>query len=203
MRKTLASLIRFPLFCLFWLAGIAPAAGQIYLVNPSFEGDPQDATVPVGWFPCREGTTPDILPGFWGVFTEASEGETFVGLITREDGSWESIGQRLPETLKAGECYSLSVDLAHSLTYAGYNEPVRLRVWGGTEKCGQDQLLFDSGRVEGGEWQSFETDFTTKGPIRYLLLEAYFHEQGKLARGNVLIDNIGPVRKCIRAMLDR
>lgn len=52
-------------------------SGQIFLINPSFEGDePQDATVPAGWHACKEGTTPDILSaGVWGVFTEPSEGK--------------------------------------------------------------------------------------------------------------------------------
>ena len=69
-------------------------SSQIYLTNASFEGEPQDATVPTGWFACELGTTPDILPGFWGVYSESSEGETYLGLITREDGTFESIGQR-------------------------------------------------------------------------------------------------------------
>ena len=37
------------------------AFSQIYLENASFEGSPQDATVPIGWHPCEAGTTPDIL----------------------------------------------------------------------------------------------------------------------------------------------
>ena len=72
----------------------------VWLNNASFEGVPQDATTPSGWQECELGTTPDILPGFWNVYTEASDGETFIGLITRDDGSFESIGQRLSSPLK-------------------------------------------------------------------------------------------------------
>ena len=82
------------------------SAQTISLVNPSFEETPQDATMPAGWHSCKQGTTPDILPGFWGVTTEAFDGETYMGLITRENGTWESIEQRLSETLKKGECYT-------------------------------------------------------------------------------------------------
>ena len=94
-------------------------SGQIFLDNASFEGEPQDATTPVGWLPCERGTTPDILPGPWGVYQEASDGDTYVGLITRDDGTWESIGQRLKQTLQPKDCYTFFLDLAHSNTYAG------------------------------------------------------------------------------------
>src|SRR5689334_15278944 len=50
----------------------------IELFNPSFEDTPQDATMPQGWTGCKEGTTPDILPGFWGVYTPPSDGQTYV-----------------------------------------------------------------------------------------------------------------------------
>jgi len=55
-----------------------PISGQIFLNNPSFEDTPSDATTPMGWFECEEYTTPDILPGYWGVYDEAVEGETYV-----------------------------------------------------------------------------------------------------------------------------
>ncbi|MCB0682774.1 MAG: hypothetical protein KDC32_18010, partial [Saprospiraceae bacterium] len=66
---------RLPLLALALLLGSVSGIAQIPFQNPSFEGDePQDATVPAGWFPCKEGTTPDILPGVWGVHTEPAEG---------------------------------------------------------------------------------------------------------------------------------
>ena len=48
--------------------------GQILLDNPSFEGEPKDATTPIGWLECEKGTTPDILPGFWGVYLQPYDG---------------------------------------------------------------------------------------------------------------------------------
>ena len=44
--------------------------------------------------PCEDFTTPDILPGFWGEYNEANHGETYVGMITRANGTYESIGKR-------------------------------------------------------------------------------------------------------------
>jgi hypothetical protein len=174
---------------------------QIHLVNPSFEGDePQDATVPAGWHPCKPGTTPDVLPGVWGVFNEPSEGETFVGIITRADGSWESIGQRLPESVGPNECYAITVDLAHSKTYAGYNDPIKLRIWGGRiDKCEKFQLLAESPFVDHADWKTYSFQFVPKEPIHYIVLEAFYSDEHFSHQGNILIDNLRPIKVCIRA----
>lgn len=169
------------------------------LQNPSFEDQPQDATTPTDWHPCNPGTTPDILPGFWGVETEPSDGETYVGLITRPDGSTESIGQRLSIPLKKGECYQMVMDLAHSYTYAGYNEPIKLRVWGGRRLCDKGQLLFETEFIKNEDWKTFQFKFVVKEEVNYLILEAFYSESNSTRRGNVLIDNIRPLKTCPRA----
>jgi hypothetical protein len=167
--------------------------------NPSFEGEPGDATVPVGWHAAEPGTTPDILPGFWGVYREASQGKTYVGLITRQNGTWESITQRLPFPLAAGECYRFSVDLARSRTYSGYNRPVRLLVYGGSRKGEKAQFLYDTGPIEHAAWRTYLPEFTPRQPINYLIIEAYFIDDRSPYGGNVLIDNLGLIRICPRA----
>lgn len=177
-------------------------SAQIYLENASFEGDPQDATVPIGWHPCEAGTTPDILPGPWGVYTEASDGDTFVGVITREDGSWESIGQRLKIPMKAKECYTLKMDLAHSETYSGYNKPLKVRIWGCQTRCAKDQLLAVTEFIRHEDWETYEFQFFAKKNLNYILIEAYYADADFSYRGNVLIDNILPIKKCVRASLD-
>lgn len=187
-----ASLTTVPLFLL----------GQVYLNNASFEGPPQDATVPAGWFPCELGTTPDIMPGPWGVYQEASEGDTYVGLITREDGTWESIGQRLPQALQPKECYTFTLELAHSNTYAGYNKPLGVRIWGGASKCQKNQLLFKTGLIKNTDWEEHEAQFVPKQHIRYILIEAYYKDGAFSYQGNILIDNISPIKKCVRAALE-
>lgn len=177
-------------------------SAQIYLQNASFEGKAQDATVPVGWHPCELGTTPDILPGPWNVYQESSAGETYVGLITRDDGSWESIGQRLRRPIKSNDCYSFSIDLAHSRTYSGYNRPIRLRVWGCQTRCSKDQLLLETDLIRNLDWETFEIEFYAKKTINYIVLEAYCEGTGPKCRGNILIDNITPLKQCIRAELN-
>lgn len=184
---------------------IAPGLHAQYLPlrNASFEGEPADATVPVGWLPCERLTTPDILPGYWGVYQEASEGDTYVGLITRENGSWESITQRLPRTLQRDECYAFSLDLAHSRTYSGYNQPIRLRIWGGAQKCDKGQLLYESPLINHTAWKTYFVEFRLERPINYLLLEAYHDDPPFSHRGNILIDDLTSLRPCPRAALGR
>lgn len=169
------------------------------LQNPSFEGEPADATVPVGWHAVEPGTTPDILPGYWGVYQEASQGKTYVGLITRPNGSWESITQRLPFPLRAGECYRFSIDLARSRTYAGYHRPVRLLIYGGSRKGRKDRFLYGTGPIEHSYWRTYLPEFTPDQPINYLIIEAYYVDDRRPYGGNVLIDAIGPVEICPRA----
>lgn len=178
------------------------AMGQtdvLYFTNGSFEGEMQDAVVPAGWNACEMGTTPDILPGSWGVYLEPSDGDTYVGLITRGDGSWESIGQRLSHSLKEEECYKFKVDLARSRTYADYNQPVQLKIWGGSHRCDKAQLLFSSGVVNHTYWKTYEVKFKVKVPINYIIFEAYFENDDKIVRGNILLDNLSSIQMCPRA----
>lgn len=184
-------------FLIFLVCGSTLA--QISFDNASFEGTPSDATIPSGWFAATEGTTPDILPGYWGVYEDPEDGESYVGLIVRPDGSYESIGQRLKQKLDKGGCYTLSMDLAHSDTYTGYNDPVHLRIWLGAKKSKRNQLIFTSPLIESDEWQHFRFDFTPEKKMQYIIIEAFRSDGSKSVKGNVLIDNLSPIYNCNKA----
>ncbi len=168
----------------------------IELMNSSFEGEPSDATVPQGWMACKEGTTPDILPGFWGVYNDPSDGDTYVGLITRQNNTWESIGQRLTANLEKGKCYTWSLDLAHSDTYSGYNNPIRLRIWVSKLKCQKDQMIYESPLIEHLDWRTYQFRFIPYSDSRYILIEAFHSEQPFQYKGNILIDRVRPITAC-------
>ncbi len=173
---------------------------HIQLINASFEDEPQDATTPGGWHACKPGSTPDILPGVWGVYNESSDGDTYMGLITREDGTWESIGQRLGTPIKKGECYDFTVDLARSKTYANYNIPIRLRIWAGRTKCSKDQLLGESTAIQNTEWETHKFSFTAAKKYNYVIIEAYYVKGITTPyKGNILVDNISIFKQCIKA----
>ena len=167
------------------------------ITNPSMEDKPADATMPSGWFSMSRGTTPDILPGYWGVYTEAEDGDTYVGLITRSDGSQESIGQRLESELEKGSCYNMELYLAHSDNYSGYNAPIQLRIWIGSKKGKKEQLIFTSPIMRSEDWTRFAIDFYPEKSMHYLILEAY-NPGKKNVQGNILIDNILGPKNCNR-----
>lgn len=180
----------------FSLASLAQ--GQVFISNPSLEDAPADATMPSGWFEVSKGTTPDILPGYWGVYLEPENGNSYVGLITRPDGSYESIGQRMEHTMVKGSCYSMSLFLSHSDNYTGYNEPIKLRIWISDKHKSRQQMVFESPLIEDEEWTPFEFNFYPKKDMKYIILEAYNPEKLKKLKGNILIDAIANPKICNR-----
>ncbi len=183
-------------FLIIFLVVTSVLQAQHSVINPSFEGEPQDATVPQGWLICAPGSTPDILPGVWGVYNEVMDGDTYIGLITRPDGSYESIGQRLSAPLVAEKCYQTSIMLAHSSTYTGYNNPIKLRIWLGKTHCDRAQLILESDYIDSQDWVPHKVKFTAEGAYPYIILEAY-HPRGKIM-GNILLDQLGVIYDCDR-----
>ena len=190
--------LRYLILPLFLLPG-AIISQPARMFNSSFEGEPRDATIPRGWFICQEGTTPDILPGPWGVYTEAVHGETYVGLITRENGTWEAIGQKLTEKLIADRCYQMSLFVARSDTYADYHDPIKLRIWCGKSKCDRDELILETDYIRDTEWEKLEFNFTLKQDLHYILIEAFYRDGNFSHRGNILVDHISAIMQCGRS----
>jgi hypothetical protein len=184
----------------YWvMVAVHPLVAQhIEIANASFDGEPADATMPQGWMSCKEGTTPDILPGYWGVYNEPSDGNTYLGLITRKNNTWESIGQRFPAVLEKGSCYAWALDLAHSDTYTGYNGPIKLRVWISKTKCSKDQMIFESPLIEHLTWKTYKIKFTPDDDYQYILLEAFYSEEEFSHKGNILIDRLRAIQGCDR-----
>lgn len=175
---------------------------QQAVFNSSFEGEPQDATMPIGWMGCEDGTTPDILPGPWGVFQPAYEGQTYMGLIVRKNGTWECVGQRLSESLKAGNCYFFKLMLANAKTYNGYNKAAVLRVWGGDDRCEKKQKLFESPPIGHADWKPYTIRFKPKQNISFIIIEAFYNSKLQYTyNGNVLIDAMSSIQPCDRAEL--
>lgn len=92
------------------------AQSQIELKNASFEGQMiKAATTPEYWSACGLYSSPDVQPGHWGVDNKPQDGSSFIGLITRDDNTWEIIAQELSEPLVANECYQFSAHLAQNV----------------------------------------------------------------------------------------
>jgi len=144
--------------------------GLIFLLNPSFEDMPRNSMPPRGWTNCGAPgeTPPDVHPDpefLFKVGMKAQHKNTFLGMVTRDTETWESVGQQLGEPFVAGQCYRMDIQLARSLTYlsmsrmtrqpTNYVTPVRLRVWGGYSVCDRAQLLGSSGLVSNSDWRPY------------------------------------------------
>ncbi len=172
---------------------------KIVLKNPSFEERPGPSKVPSGWITVGLGSTPDIMPGAWGVQLPPQDGLSFLALVTREDGSCEDIAQKLPSPLRPNVCYTFSIYLSHSDRYVGYDLPVRLRVWG-SDGPNKKQLLTSSPVISNKQWQRYTLQFVPNHAMEYIILEAYYAPGVfRPYRGNLLLDNCSAIERCERA----
>jgi len=189
---------------------------NIELKNPSMEGNPTQGTyinnliptnVPQGWKDCGlvafpNESPPDIHPkGFWKNELLANDGETYLGMVVRDNETWESVTQRLPQALESGMCYSFTVDLARSDNYwsnshlngsvTNYTKPTVLRVWAGTGYCDQNQLLVESVPITNNDWKSYTLEFEANASYRFITFEAFYKTPVLFPyNGHILLDNI-------------
>ena len=198
----------------------------ITLNNPSFEDTPRAGAMGLfgikGWFDCgridfRSQTPPDIHTEnpndpIFGVTKAASDGETYLGIVTREDESWESVSQKLDQPLEAGKCYTFSIDLARSETYFSSmgqddrvldqknaklsSKPAVLRIWGGVNFCPRNQMLAESDPVTNTAWETYTFEFTPNINTKAISLEAFYKTPVLDPYfGHVLVDNASEIRQ--------
>ncbi|MCB0582921.1 MAG: hypothetical protein KDD10_26820 [Phaeodactylibacter sp.] len=185
---------------------LLPAQQVIFLDNPSFEDEPSVARPPHGWYYCGQAgeTPPDIHPGgFFGVERLAQDGATFVGMVVRDNGTHEGIGQRLASPLQAGRCYSFTLYAARSETYqsisrltgapANYEQPAALHIWGGFVNCARKELLATTASIISSSWKPYTFSLQPGEPYTHLLIEAYYSIRATPYNGNVLIDQASPL----------
>ncbi|MEL6925740.1 MAG: hypothetical protein AAFO94_16970, partial [Bacteroidota bacterium] len=92
------------------------AAGEaIEMYNPSFEDMPRASRQPRGWLNCgwSDESPPDVQPDTtFAVSQEPYHGKTYLGMVTRDNDTWESIGQRLSKELEPGQKHTERITLA-------------------------------------------------------------------------------------------
>lgn len=196
MEKLLLSL----LLCSFQL-NAPPAGAWTNFSNPSFEDpSPRESKFPDGWQSQTPDNTPDILPGAWGLSIPAYHGKTCLGLVTRDDGGVENLGQYLSKPLKSGDCYTFSIYLSHAEKYVGYNKPCRLRVWGGDAPGSKQVLLGTSPLINHSDWKQYTFQFTAQQNFKSITFEAYFAPGATFKyKGNILLDLCSDIERCVKA----
>jgi hypothetical protein len=207
---------QFLLFCfcfLFLMVGKAQDGG-IRLSNPCFEDWARPSQQPRGWYDCGDinfplETPPDTHPiddssgrTNFGVTQKAFHGDTYLGMVVRENDTWESIAQRLEEPLSPDTCYSFSIYLCTSNIYKSYlidpernvdfTTPIKLRILGGRGFCDTAELLAESKLVENTDWEKYT--FTPKNELTFIVLEAFFQTPTiEIPNGNILLDNASAI----------
>lgn len=201
------------IFAFFYIVFIiaAPIKAQesktILLSNPSFEDYNRQGQPPRFWSDCgfRNQTPPDVQPGFFKVYQKANHGNTYLGLVVRDNDTWETVGQRLPEPLMQDECYSLSLDLCRSETYISKSQttlkeenftvPAKIRIWGGYGTCDKKELLGETEPINSTKWTRHKIKLTPKeGSYQYLMIEVYYKTPVLFPyNGHVLVDNASAI----------
>ncbi len=181
----------------------------IFLTNPSFEGIPKAGTVPEGWVDCGfpNESPADIQPNpSFGVDKKAAHGNTYLGMVVRDNDTWESIGQRLHHPLKVGKNYVIQLMLARSDVYYSYSRkssnantqvnyvtPTILRIWGGRRPCEKEELLAISQPITHEEWKAYQFKLSPEDfDYTFISFEAYYSGQYPLI-GNLLIDDVSNI----------
>jgi len=207
---------------IFISAELIAQYNEIPLVNPSFEGSPAPGTNQRnfhlgGWFDCapyyfRGQTPPDVQPGsseFFDVHTQAHNGNTYLGLVTRQNETWELVSQRLIMPLEKGKCYAYDIHLSRSETYysalvnsgdttkeLNFNKPIVLRVWGGRNVYEKRELLAESPVIGHLDWKAYHFEFELKQNHEYLILEAFYKTPTLFPyNGNILLDDASNLRE--------
>lgn len=184
------------LFIIFLFITLQLNAQYPNFQNPSLEDNTGVGVVPWGYTKCTVGgpSSPDIQPGIWNVFLQPSDGFSYVGMICRLNGTWESFTTHLNTPLWGGTQYSFLIDLSSSNKYFGYNDSAAtLKIWGGNSNCNKEYLLWESKPISNvNYWKTDTAIFMTREKnISHLVFEPGY-KSSMPYKGNVLIDNLRP-----------
>ncbi len=202
--------MKFFIQILFFISYANTLFGQmeIMIFNPSFEGEAAHSTLPILWENCNiDGSPPDIHSNnsnFFEVRHDAQHQNTYIGMVVREDNTWEAIGQYLESPLYENSQYLFSIHLAWSDIYESYTRrkmekenfdgQAVLRIWGGNESGHRGQMLAESVPVTHTDWQEYTFEFEPIEEWDYLILEAFFEDENGFAyNGNLLMDNCSSI----------
>lgn len=206
--------------CLLFFQNLLFAQKTITLKNPSFEDMPSASAAPRGWIACgmKDESACDVQPGSYGCKLPPAHGNTYVGMVTRDNYTWEGISQKLSAPLDSSVCYTFTIQLATSSEYnsyarltrepANYNEPVIFRLWGGYGDCDYQVLLAESSIIAHHEWKryGFTMRHLQSKPLTHLMFEAYYPSGRRCnpSLGNLLMDELSDITltKCPTNLVD-
>ncbi len=194
-------------------------AQNVKLINPSFEDRPHFGTIEDGyptvikdWYDCAvinrfyNETPPDIHEGgnrdtaFWENTLESAHGNTYLGLVVRDNETWEAVSQRLALPLRKGKCYMFSIYLARSDNYwsfakvakdkkQNFVKPAVFQLLGGTGRCGDREVLAVSEPVNNASWEEHTLFIEPQTDYNYVTLQAFYETPVLFPyNGHILVD---------------
>jgi outer membrane protein OmpA-like peptidoglycan-associated protein len=184
----------------------------IKIENPSFEDDPRPGWQPDGWLDAGflGESPPDVQPfGGFGVTQSAQDKDTYLGLVVRDNKTYEAVCQKLSKPMKKGQCYKFSIFLAKSERYVSptkkepnqltnFNRGAMLRIFGGNSPRDKSELLAITEVIEHTDWREYKFDLKPKNSdYNYIFLESYYKIPTMFYyNGNILLDNASNLVGC-------
>ncbi len=182
---------------------------RVELSNPSFE-QLDVSNVPKDWVYCivKDQSPPNVQPGMYYCTLVAQQGKHYMGMVGRDNGTFETIRQVMTKPLKAGVCYRMSVYLAKSSKYISmnlsnnkeenFNRPLKLTIWGVSGnlsidcKIQAEDWLAESLPIHNDAWRKYTFYIQPPNDVQTLVFSAN-HVVSKPYCGNLLIDNISAI----------
>lgn len=199
-----------PLLLLLASTVTAQEAGNIFLTNPSFEDMPRVASPPKGWTDCgfHGESAPDTQPEptlEFNVTKQAQHQNTYLGMVVRENETYERVGQQMSAPMSAGQCYELRIQLARSEIYLSrshssdykinYVTPAKVRIRGGFFVCDRGEVIGQSELVKNFDWSEYRIKLKPEKAYTHIILEVFYKSPILFPyNGNVLLDNASPLR---------
>ena len=170
-----------------------------------------------GWHDCGLSrfpgeTPPDIHPVVnraWEVATDPYDGGTYLGMVTRENDTYESLSQALTSPIQGGVCYTFSAFLMRSDQYKSatsktvelgtgekenFVRPSVFLIWGGNYFCDKAELLGESPAVSNNTWKKYKFLFQPQRTHKYITIEAFYKTPILEAyNGHVLVDGLSEI----------
>lgn len=206
VKQTLIAFLIIPVLG-FFVPIFGQKADTIRLDNPSFEDEPSAAHTPRQWFDCgfQGETSPDTQPsGAFGVDKVAFNGYTYLGMVVRDNNTWEAVGQKLKTRLLKDTSYSFSITVCKASIYRSrsqltsqednYSKPIIIRIWSGDGFCTKLDLLAESKPIVNKDWQKLDFILKPKINSTYFLIETFYKIPTLFPyNGNVLVDNLSDI----------
>lgn len=134
----------------------------------------------------------------------AKEGNVFITLSTRGNGSYESIAQKLERPLKSGENYKVSLNVSSSENLLSqvinlgdslvrFDALTKIELWASNEICKYEVKLAEQLIDHTLDWKIVEFYFKADAELTHLIIRAYFAEEVLHKHGNILLDKISNI----------